>query len=297
MRTLFVLVTAAGLLADVVPDVRAALSTRDFAAAEKIAAEFQAKNGVTGEFVEAYSWLGRGALAARKYDQALAYAASARKHALDLLKTRPLDAERRLPIGLGASIEVNGQALAAMGQRTEAVAFLQDELKRWHATSLRARIQKNIHLISLEGKPAPVLETKEWIGAKAVLAKGQPQVLFFWAHWCGDCKQQGPVLERLQKEFKGLAVILPTQHYGYVAGGEDAAPAVETPYIAKTRQEFYGALKGFTPLSQENFRNYGCSTTPTLVLVDRAGVVRLYHPGKMTYEELLPLVKALVGAS
>jgi thioredoxin-related protein len=40
------------------------------------------------------------------------------------------------------------------------------------------------------------------------------------------------------------------------------------------------------PVSEETFRNYGASTTPTIVLADRAGIVRLYHPGKMTYEEL-----------
>jgi hypothetical protein len=39
---------------------------------------------------------------------------------------------------------------------------------------------------------------------------------------------------------------------------------------------------------------YGVSTTPTLVLVDRAGIIRLYHPGRMTWEQLDPLVKALV---
>jgi thioredoxin-related protein len=94
-----------------------------------------------------------------------------------------------------------------------------------------------------------------------------------------------------------LTVVLPTQHYGYVAGGEDAPEAVETAHIGKVRKEFYGTLQGLTPLSKENFRAYGCSTTPTLVLVDRAGVVRLYHPGKMTYEELLPHIKSLVGAS
>lgn len=296
MKTLAFLFVASLLPAQVIPEVRAALAKQDFAGAEKIAADFKAKAGVTGEYVEAYSWLGRGALAAKQYDKALAYAAATRKVALEMLRTRGLDDEKRLPIGLGASIEVNGQALAAQGQRTEAIAFLNEELKRWYATSIRTRIQKNIHLLSLEGKVAPAIETKEFVGDQGVLTKGKPQVLFFWAHWCGDCKQQRPVLERLQREFgkRGLTVILPTQHYGYVAGGEDAPAAVETAHIGKVRKEFYGSLKGFTPLSQENFRNYGCSTTPTLVLVDRVGVVRLYHPGKMTYEELLPRVRAIV---
>jgi thioredoxin-related protein len=40
------------------------------------------------------------------------------------------------------------------------------------------------------------------------------------------------------------------------------------------------------PVAAENFVRYGASTTPTLVIVDAAGKVALYHPGRMTYEEL-----------
>jgi hypothetical protein len=42
------------------------------------------------------------------------------------------------------------------------------------------------------------------------------------------------------------------------------------------------------------FRNYGVSTTPTIVLIDRRGIVRLYHPGAMTYDELAPRVERIV---
>jgi hypothetical protein len=41
-----------------------------------------------------------------------------------------------------------------------------------------------------------------------------------------------------------------------------------------------------TPLSEANFMRYGVSTTPTLVLLNAAGIVTLYHPGAMTFEEL-----------
>lgn len=115
-------------------------------------------------------------------------------------------------------------------------------------------------------------------------------VLFFWAHWCGDCKQQAPVLARLKEEMgERLVVLGPTQPYGYVARGEEAGRAEELKYIEEVRQKFYGGVEGMTvPVSEETFRNWGASTTPTLAVIDPAGVVKLYHPGRMTYEELRP---------
>ena len=35
-------------------------------------------------------------------------------------------------------------------------------------------------------------------------------------------------------------------------------------------------------------------TTPTIVVADRKGVVRLYHPGKMTLAELEAAIKPLL---
>jgi len=37
---------------------------------------------------------------------------------------------------------------------------------------------------------------------------------------------------------------------------------------------------------QFQFPEYGASTTPTLVLLDAAGVVRLYHPGNLSFPDL-----------
>lgn len=291
---------ASTAMAAVVPEVRAAAQKGDFATGEKLAEEFKKANGMTGEYIEAFSWLGRGALAAKQFDKAIAYADRTRAMSLELLKTRKLDDEKRLPIGFGASIEVHGQAMAGQGRRTEAVAFLQKELAAYRGTSIRTRIQKNIHLLSLEGKPVPAIEIKEWLGAKpapVAAMKGKPVAMFFWAHWCGDCKFQGPILARLRKEFPGLTVIMPTQRYGYVKGGVDAGPAEELKYIDEVRKEFYAELvDASAPVSEENFKAWGSSTTPTLVLVDRKGIVRLYHPGRLTYEELLPKIQALIGS-
>jgi thiol-disulfide isomerase/thioredoxin len=298
-RSCLALLLVSGLCsAAIIADVRAAIAKGDLAAGEALIEQYRKQRGVTPEMIEAHSWLGRGALAARRYDKADSYAAQTRDMVLVELRKRLLDAEKHLPIALGASIEVQGQVMAVRGERSASVDFLQRELARWRSTSIRTRIQKNINLLSLEGKPAPPLELNEHLGLKpAPFAelKGKAVLLFFWAHWCPDCKSQSPVLSRLAQEFgpKGLVILSPTQRYGYAARGQEVTPQEELTYINQVRQQYYPDMA--VPVSEENFKNYGSSTTPTLVLIDRQGIIRLYHPGRMSYEELAPLVARIAG--
>src|SRR5713101_861030 len=97
----------------IIEDVRSAIEEKDFAQGERYIQAYRAKNGVTPEMLEALSWLGRGELAAKRYDEADRYAQQTRKLALDELRKRKLDDENHLPIALGASIEVEAQVLAA----------------------------------------------------------------------------------------------------------------------------------------------------------------------------------------
>lgn len=283
-----------------VKDVRVALSAGEFGKAQELLETYKSKSGQDPFWLEGFSWLARHQLGVKNYEKALQLAEETRTIALAMLEERKLDDEPSLPLALGASIEVQAQSLNATGQRSEAVGFLQEELRRWHDTSMRARIQKNLHLITLEGKPAPALETSESIGASASSLdelKGKPVLVFFWAHWCGDCKAQAPILARIAKEFgpRGLRLAGPTQPYGYVANGEEAERAEELKYIEDVRSKHYDGISGMTvPLSEENFKRWGASTTPTLALIDKAGTVRLYHPGKLSYEELIARIEPLL---
>jgi thiol-disulfide isomerase/thioredoxin len=283
---------AATAVASVVTDVETAMSHGNFPLAEAIVQSYRAKSGVTPEFLEALSWLARGDLMTRQFDQADARAKETEQLAVEALAKRNLDAEPHLPTALGAVIEVEAQVLTANGDRTGALALLRKDLAAYRTTSIRTRIQKNINLLTLEGRPAPALEEREYLGAKPtplVALHGKPVLLFFWAHWCPDCKQEEHILAALTQEYsaKGLVLIAPTQHYGYVANGEEAGPAEELKYIEQIRHQYYADLLSVpAPLSEANFRNYGASTTPTLVLIDRSGIVRLYHPGAMTLDEL-----------
>jgi thiol-disulfide isomerase/thioredoxin len=290
---------AAAAWANVISDVRGAIARNNLTLGDSLVEQYRAANGVTPEMLEALSWLGRGALETKQLDKAGVYAKETERLSIEALKRRPLDAEPHLPIALGAAIEVEAQVLSERGERAEAVTYLRKELVAFRATSIRTRIQKNINLLSLEGKVAPALDGREFLGAKpATLAslKGEPVLLFFWAHWCGDCKAEAPILAEIAKEYanRGLVIVAPTQRYGYAARGEEAGPADELKYIDEVRHRFYGDLLNVsTPLGEDNMKNYGASTTPTLVLIDRQGIVRMYHPGAMTLEELRAALKRL----
>jgi thiol-disulfide isomerase/thioredoxin len=287
--------------AGIVEDVRGALAQNNFAAAKAELKSYQASNDVTPEYIEAYSWMARASLNARDYDQAAAYAKQTKSLALDQLKKRALDAEPHLPLALGAAIEVQAQVLAARGDRTQAAALLQAALKTYGSTSIRARLQKNLNLLSFEGKAAPALHGDQFLGSKPPMLaqlKGSPVLLFFWAHWCGDCKAEAPIITQLRSEFasKGLTVVGPTRLYGYTAQVENASASDELAYIDAVRHRFYGGLLDMpVPISKYNFDVYGASTTPTLVLLDRTGKVAMYHPGALPYDQLRAEIEKVVA--
>lgn len=272
-----------------------------FLAVLLLAAAALGQNPATPEAIGALSRQARGALAARRLDKAESYAAQTRTLVLEQLKRRKLDAERLLPLALGASIEVQARVLVERGERAQAVSFLTGELKAWWDTSIRTRIQKNLNLLTLEGKPAPPLEMGLWLGPRPLplsALAGRPVLLFFWAHWCPDCDAQIPALVKLEAAYgpRGLALIGPTQHYGYIARGQEAPADQELRYIDQVRRKSYAALTNMpVPVSEENLRRYGASTVPTLVLIDVRGIVRLYHPGQMRYEELAPAVASALA--
>jgi len=286
------LLLTASAWAGIVDTVRIALMQNNFSAAESALNSYRNQQGVTAEYLEAYSWMARAELDQAQYEQAAAYAKQTQTQALELLKTRSLDAEPHLPVALGAALEVRSQVLAAQGQRTQAVALLQSALRTYGNTSIHDRLQKNLNLLSFQGKVAPALKSDEFLGAKLPLPAqlhGSPILLFFWAHWCADCKAEAPIITQLRSEYasKGLKVIGPTRLYGYTAQVEHAAPSDELQYIGAVRRRFYSGLLDMpVPVSKYNFEVYGASTTPTLVLLDRAGKVAWYHPGAVAYGEL-----------
>ena len=304
LRTLLVL----ALLATAASSQTAGLNTRlrimAFArdAPEAIELIERSRSGAdtkSSAWLAGVSWVARGASFVEDWSMAEKYAQEAYDGSMALLDGgAAMERDSNLETALGASVEVLGQAAAGQGDRASAIAFLGGERDRFRGSPVETRIQKNLLLIGLEGKQMPRLEVERFIGVERPIdTDGKVAVFFFWAHWCGDCKAQIPRLERLHTRYtdQGLTVVGPTRLYGYVAGGRDATPAQEIAYLEGTRQ-LQEPLPDWMPkpLSTANFINFGVSTTPTLVIVDRDGIVKLYHPGQMSDQELEAAVRPLL---
>src|SRR3984957_8451126 len=117
----------------------------------------------------------------------------------------------------------------------------------------------------VEGKPAPTLKGAPPTQGKVVL-------LDFWTSWCGPCKREFPIIEKLQKEFRSQGLIV----LG-VNVGEDKE-TVDMIHLT------YPSLQ--LDADDEALKSLSVHAYPTLVLIDRTGKVALYDIGAKTEASL-----------
>lgn len=291
------LVSAGALSAgELTRTVRLKLSAGDLRSGEAAVEDWRRANGEDAEYLDGLAWLARGAELLGQDASALAYAEEVRRR---IPQETPATANP-----LGAAIEVEGRVLLARQGRGVALRYYEQELVRARDTALRARIAKNINLLTLEGSAAPEVESSDFAGSASQMPptlaqlRGRPVLLFFWAHWCGDCKAQAPAVARLAAKFgpRGLAVLAPTRLYGTGAGDAEATPEVERAHISRVLAESYPGFESIpVPVSTAAMERYGASATPTLALVDRSGKVRLYTPTRMSEAELERRIEELLA--
>ena len=283
--TLLYLAAATGF-GQTIGEVRYKISAGDLSSADAIADEFCRTAGPTSECADAVSWLARGALYLHQLAQCRTYLQRSRDLSSALLKTTKVEDDGYLAAVVGATIEVEAQLLAQGGQRKKALELLQAALGQWEFYPIKARIQKNINLLTLEGQPAPLLPQED---------KGKPVLFFFWGHWCSDCTAQGPAIERLHARFPGLTILAPTRRNGTVGENEHATPEQEDAEIEKVWKTSYAGLQDVPhPVNLAMQLTYGVSSTPTIVLVDKSGMVRLYCPFRMSETELAKRIRNLL---
>lgn len=115
--------------------------------------------------------------------------------------------------------------------------------------------------------------------------RGQVVLINFWASWCGPCRQEMPLLDRLHQRYvdTGFAVL------GINVEGEEA-PAREL--IDKIPVTFPVLIDEGQLVSEL----YKLEAMPSTVVVDRDGVVRYIHRGYKPGDEAkyVEVVKALI---
>ena len=86
-----------------------------------------------------------------------------------------------------------------------------------------------------------------------------------------------------------------TQRSGNAATRALSVTHVGTEFVEKVYQKYYSDIPNAgVPVDAGNFQRFGASTTPTIVLVDRHGVVRLYNPGAMDEVSLRAAIERLI---
>ena len=115
--------------------------------------------------------------------------------------------------------------------------------------------------------------------------RGQVVLINFWASWCGPCRQEMPILDRLHHRYvdTGFAVL------GINVEGE-ADPAQEI--VDRTNVTFPILIDDGQKVSEM----YNLEAMPSTVVVDRDGVVRYIHRGYKPGDEAkyVDVVKQLI---
>ncbi|MCB1691586.1 MAG: TlpA family protein disulfide reductase [Pseudomonadales bacterium] len=127
------------------------------------------------------------------------------------------------------------------------------------------------------GTPAPDFTLKSTKGENLRLKeyRGKVVLLNFWASWCGPCRQEMPVLERIRSRYEPLGVVVlgvnvDSDEGKALAIAKDAG--VNFPLLLDTGQGVSEA--------------YDVSAMPFTVLVDRDGNVSWIHKGYNAGDEV-----------
>ncbi len=124
---------------------------------------------------------------------------------------------------------------------------------------------------ALVGKPAPDIDLELLDGGQFKLAdyKGKNVLMIdFWATWCGPCRMAMPVLVDLAKEYKDKDVL-------YFAVDLRETPELISKYLKEQKLDIS------VPLDKDGAvaKAYRVQGIPSMVIIDKEGVVQVYHIG------------------
>lgn len=127
----------------------------------------------------------------------------------------------------------------------------------------------------LSGKAANfTLKSRSGKNTKLSELRGEVVMLNFWASWCGPCRKEMPLLEKIYKKYKRL---------GFTLLG------VNVEENSRAAKNYLKDVKVSFPIlfdtTNKTSKLYDVSAMPTTILIDRNGNKRFLHKGyKPGYE-------------
>lgn len=139
--------------------------------------------------------------------------------------------------------------------------------RRWLITGACAALLAGaVHAATeLTGSEAPDFVLKSVGGENLRLSeyRGEIVMLAFWATWCGDCREQLEQLKQMQADYRDAGVELLAVSLDQTA--RQAQRAAESQRASHPVLHDAGGAVG---------RLYAVERMPSMVLIDRSGVVR-----------------------
>jgi thiol-disulfide isomerase/thioredoxin len=129
----------------------------------------------------------------------------------------------------------------------------------------------------LSGQPAGDFTLTDLQGKKHRLSdlRGKVVMLDFWATWCGPCRRQMPLVEKLGAEMKDKGLVTFAVNQGESSEGVRR-------FLEKNN---YGTTTLLDQKSEVG-RQYKVSGIPTLVIIDREGKIAAHYVGVRNEETL-----------
>lgn len=123
----------------------------------------------------------------------------------------------------------------------------------------------------MKNKPAPDFALRSLDGQNRRLSemRGEVVMINFWATWCGPCREEMPLLDRIYQQYHPVG-------FEVLGVNVDDAGSTRAVEMAKNLGVSFPVL--FDEAKSVS-RLYGIDTMPMTVLIARDGTVRYLHQG------------------